>query len=54
MPDGIALDDEGGVWFGNALTTGDDACLYRVVEGGEARMADVLGTLPVALLTLAD
>lgn len=35
MPDGIALDDEGGVWFGNALTTGDDAGFYRVVEGGE-------------------
>ncbi|MEV7526855.1 malto-oligosyltrehalose synthase [Agrococcus sediminis] len=39
---------------------GDDAVRWRdvltgrVVEGGEARMADVLGTLPVALLTLAD
>jgi sugar lactone lactonase YvrE len=35
MPDGIALDSAGGVWFGNALTTGDDAGFYRVVEGGE-------------------
>lgn len=34
-PDGIALDADGGVWFGNALTTGDDAGFYRVVEGGE-------------------
>lgn len=35
MPDGIAHDTAGGVWFGNALTTGDDAGFYRVVEGGE-------------------
>ncbi|GEL22893.1 gluconolactonase [Pseudonocardia sulfidoxydans NBRC 16205] len=35
MPDGIALDTDGGVWFGNALTTGDDAGFFRVVEGGE-------------------
>lgn len=35
MPDGIALDADGGVWFGNALTTGDGAGFYRVVEGGE-------------------
>ncbi|MHA6797470.1 SMP-30/gluconolactonase/LRE family protein (plasmid) [Pseudonocardia bannensis] len=34
-PDGIALDSEGGVWFGNALTLGDDSGFYRVVEGGE-------------------
>jgi sugar lactone lactonase YvrE len=34
-PDGIALDSDGGVWFGNALTTGDDSGFYRVVEGGE-------------------
>jgi sugar lactone lactonase YvrE len=34
-PDGIALDGDGGVWFGNALTTGDDSGFYRVVEGGE-------------------
>lgn len=34
-PDGIALDADGGVWFGNALTTGDDSGFYRVVEGGE-------------------
>ncbi len=34
-PDGIALDSDGGVWFGNALTTGEDSGFYRVVEGGE-------------------
>jgi sugar lactone lactonase YvrE len=34
-PDGIALDSDGGVWFGNALTTGDDSGFYRVVAGGE-------------------
>lgn len=34
-PDGIALDSDGGVWFGNALTMGDDSGFYRVVEGGE-------------------
>ncbi|NMN97540.1 SMP-30/gluconolactonase/LRE family protein [Antrihabitans stalactiti] len=34
-PDGIALDRDGGVWFGNALTTGDDSGFYRVMEGGE-------------------
>lgn len=34
-PDGIALDSDGGVWFGNALTLGDDSGFYRVVEGGE-------------------
>lgn len=34
-PDGIALDSDGGVWFGNALTTGDDSGFYRVVEFGE-------------------
>lgn len=34
-PDGIALDGDGGVWFGNALTTGDDSGFYRVVAGGE-------------------
>jgi len=35
MPDGIALDVDGGVWFGNALTNGEDAGFYRVLEGGE-------------------
>lgn len=35
MPDGIALDADGGVWFGNALTTGDDSGFYRVLQGGE-------------------
>jgi sugar lactone lactonase YvrE len=35
MPDGIALDADDGVWFGNALTTGDDAGFYRVEQGGE-------------------
>lgn len=35
MPDGIALDADGGVWFGNALTMGDDSGFYRVLEGGE-------------------
>ncbi|MHA3701144.1 SMP-30/gluconolactonase/LRE family protein [Jatrophihabitans sp. YIM 134969] len=34
-PDGIALDSDGGVWFGNALTEGDASGFYRVVEGGE-------------------
>lgn len=34
-PDGIALDSDGGVWFGNALTIGDDGGFYRVVESGE-------------------
>jgi len=34
-PDGIALDSDGGVWFGNALTMGEDSGFYRVVEGGE-------------------
>ncbi|SFF68216.1 SMP-30/gluconolactonase/LRE family protein [Blastococcus tunisiensis] len=34
-PDGIALDADGGVWFGNALTNGPDSGFYRVVEGGE-------------------
>jgi sugar lactone lactonase YvrE len=34
-PDGIALDTDGGVWFGNALTLGEDSGFYRVVEGGE-------------------
>ncbi|MCE0768307.1 SMP-30/gluconolactonase/LRE family protein [Pseudonocardia kujensis] len=35
MPDGIALDTDGGIWFGNALTMGENAGFYRVVEGGE-------------------
>lgn len=34
-PDGIALDSDGGVWFGNALTTNDDSGFYRATEGGE-------------------
>ncbi|GAA1015587.1 gluconolactonase [Acrocarpospora pleiomorpha] len=34
-PDGIALDSDGGVWFGNALTMGEDSGFYRVVEDGE-------------------
>lgn len=34
-PDGIAIDADGGVWFGNALTLGEDSGFYRVVEGGE-------------------
>lgn len=34
-PDGIALDSDGGVWFGNALTLGDDSGFYRVLEGGD-------------------
>lgn len=33
-PDGIAVDTDGGVWFGNAMTSGEDAGFYRVVEGG--------------------
>ncbi|MGW6425105.1 SMP-30/gluconolactonase/LRE family protein [Nocardia sp. NPDC055053] len=34
-PDGIALDSDGGVWFGNALTLGELSGFYRVTEGGE-------------------
>jgi sugar lactone lactonase YvrE len=34
-PDGVALDTNGGVWFGNALTDGDQSGFYRVLEGGE-------------------
>ncbi|MDV7090158.1 SMP-30/gluconolactonase/LRE family protein [Rhodococcus sp. IEGM 248] len=34
-PDGIALDSDGGLWFGNALTLGADSGFYRVVEGGQ-------------------
>jgi len=34
-PDGIALDADGGVWFGNALTLEEDSGFHRVVEGGE-------------------
>lgn len=34
-PDGIALDSDGGVWFGNALTLGEPSGFYRVIEGGE-------------------
>jgi sugar lactone lactonase YvrE len=34
-PDGIALDNDGGVWFGNALALGDPSGFYRVVEGGD-------------------
>ncbi|BBG01712.1 MULTISPECIES: SMP-30/gluconolactonase/LRE family protein [Pseudonocardia] len=49
MPDGIALDTDGGVWFGNALTMGDDAGFYRVVAGGELTdKVPVTGTQAVA------
>lgn len=34
-PDGIALDTDGGVWFGNGLTDGPDSGFYRVEENGE-------------------
>ncbi|GAA1382619.1 SMP-30/gluconolactonase/LRE family protein [Pseudonocardia kongjuensis] len=34
-PDGIALDTDGGVWFGNALDPGPASGFYRVLEGGE-------------------
>lgn len=34
-PDGVALDTDGGLWFGNAIATGEDGGFYRVVEGGE-------------------
>ena len=34
-PDGIALDSDGGIWFGNALTLGELSGFYRVTEGGE-------------------
>jgi sugar lactone lactonase YvrE len=48
-PDGIALDSDGGVWFGNALTTGDDSGFYRVIEGGEITdKVPVSGTQAVA------
>jgi len=33
-PDGITLDNDGGVWFANALTLDDSCGFYRVVEGG--------------------
>lgn len=42
-PDGIALDSDGGVWFGNALTVGDDSGFYRVTEGG-----DITDKVPVS------
>ena len=49
LPDGIALDNDRGVWFGNALTMGDDAGFYRVVEGGELTdMIPVSGAQAVA------
>ncbi|NNH70897.1 5-valerolactone hydrolase [Nocardia uniformis] len=34
-PDGIELDSDGGVWFGNAIALGEESGFYRVVEGGE-------------------
>ncbi|MDI9975630.1 SMP-30/gluconolactonase/LRE family protein [Rhodococcus sp. IEGM 1307] len=34
-PDGIALDTEGGVWFGNGVTNGPESGFYRVEESGE-------------------
>jgi sugar lactone lactonase YvrE len=34
-PDGIALDTDGGVWFGNAMAAPEDSGFYRCVEGGE-------------------
>lgn len=33
-PDGITVDSDGGVWYGNALTEGPEAGFYRVEEGG--------------------
>jgi sugar lactone lactonase YvrE len=33
-PDGIVLDSDGGVWFGNALTLDEESGFYRVLEGG--------------------
>ena len=34
-PDGIAMDADGGVWFGNTMTGDSHAGFYRVVEGCE-------------------
>ena len=34
-PDGIALDTDGGLWFGNVQTRGEDSGFYRVLKGGE-------------------
>ncbi|TYQ05517.1 UNVERIFIED_ORG: sugar lactone lactonase YvrE [Gordonia westfalica J30] len=34
-PDGITVDSDGGVWYGNALTEGPESGFYRVEEGGE-------------------
>jgi len=34
-PDGVALDADGGLWFGNVQTRGEDSGFYRVVKGGE-------------------
>lgn len=49
-PDGITMDADGGVWFGNALTTDSDSGFYRVVEGGEItdKVAVVDGAWAVA------
>jgi sugar lactone lactonase YvrE len=34
-PDGVTLDSDGGLWFGNALTRTDESGFYRVTEAGE-------------------
>lgn len=34
-PDGIALDSDDGVWFGNAMAAPVDSGFYRCIEGGE-------------------
>lgn len=51
QPDGMTLDSDGGVWFGNALTRGPDSGFYRAVEGGELTdvvpVADAWAVAPV-------
>lgn len=51
MPDGIALDSDGGVWFGNALNLGDASGFYRVLEGGE--LTDKIPTPTAQAITCA-
>lgn len=34
-PDGMTVDSDGGVWYGNALTEGPESGFYRVEEGGK-------------------
>lgn len=43
-PDGIALDTDGGVWFGNVLVSGDGGGFFRVSEGGTVTDQIVVGS----------